>query len=75
MYGGEGLDYWTLNNFTKFIREFQKKITDTEINMIFKHFDRGGNGQVSLEEFMQAFDRRVEDEEFETKIDDILKPL
>ena len=58
--------------------EFDPDTKSFEIDIIFKHFDVNGFGQITKENFVDGFTRTlgsIESKKFEVDLNDVIKPL
>lgn len=43
-----------MSEFKKAIRDFKVDLTDTEIKLVFQHFDRDSSGEIDYDEFVRG---------------------
>ena len=64
--------------FANFVKEYDQNSRSFEIDIIFKHFDVNGFGQITKENFVDGFTRTlgsVDTKKFEVELNDVIKPL
>ena len=68
-------DQLSKEEFDRLVRSLYEKVTNAEVYLLFKHFDRGLKGFITKQEFVQQISQEVVKQALQLSIEDVIKPL